>query len=110
MGIVAQLADRVAVMYSGSVVEVAGVRAVFREPRHPYSRALLETVPTIAGGRATFRPIPGAMPALTDPPPGCRFHPRCAAAREECSRVRPAMRAVGEGETVACHLYEAVPR
>jgi len=108
MGIVAQLADRVAVMYSGSVVEIADVRTVFHEPRHPYSKALLETVPTIAGDRTIFRPIPGAMPALTDPPPGCRFHPRCASAFDACPRARPEPRRVGPGQVVACHLYEVV--
>jgi oligopeptide/dipeptide ABC transporter ATP-binding protein len=81
------------------------VSSLFKTPRHPYSRALLETVPTIDGGRTVFRPIPGAMPALTDPPPGCRFHPRCARVVEECSRVKPEPRAVGES-IVACHRPE----
>ena len=103
MGIVAQLADRVAVMYSGRVVESADVSRLFKTPRHPYSRALLETVPTIDGGRTVFRPIPGSMPALTDPPSGCRFHPRCAYVVDECSRVTPEPRAVGEAVVVACH-------
>lgn len=106
MGIVAQLADRVAVMYSGSVVEIADVRTIFREPKHPYSRALLETVPTINGERTIFRPIPGAMPALTDPPPGCRFHPRCPNVFAACSQVRPEPIAVGHRHAVACHCYE----
>jgi oligopeptide/dipeptide ABC transporter ATP-binding protein len=106
MGIVAQLADRVAVMYSGSVVEIADVRTIFREPKHPYSRALLETVPTINGERTIFRPIPGAMPALTDPPPGCRFHPRCPDVFGKCSTVKPGPIAVGHDHTVACHRYE----
>jgi oligopeptide/dipeptide ABC transporter ATP-binding protein len=108
MGVVAQLADRVAVMYSGSVVESADVSSLFKTPRHPYSRALLETVPTIDGGRTVFRPIPGAMPALTDPPPGCRFHPRCARVVEDCARVKPEPRGVGES-IVACHRPEGAP-
>jgi len=105
MGIVAQLADRVAVMYSGSVVEVAGVRTIFEEPKHPYSRALLETVPTITSERAVFRPIPGAMPALTDPPSGCRFHPRCAEVFEPCAKTRPEPTSLTSGHRVACHRY-----
>ena len=108
MGIVAQLADRVAVMYSGSVVEIADVRTIFKQPKHPYSRALLETVPTIDGARTVFRPIPGAMPALTDPPPGCRFHPRCPDVFAPCAQIRPDAIGVGPGHTVACHRYEAV--
>ena len=105
MGIVAQLADRVAVMYSGSVVESADVRSLFREARHPYARALLEAVPTIQGDRTVFRAIPGAMPALTDPPPGCRFHPRCPRALAHCATRRPASLLTAPGHHVACHLY-----
>jgi len=105
MGIVAQLADRVAVMYSGSVVESADVRSLFREARHPYARALLEAVPTIHGSRTIFQAIPGAMPALSDPPAGCRFHPRCPRVLAQCATVRPASVLTGPGHTVACHLY-----
>ena len=105
MGIVAQLADHVAVMYSGSVVECSDVRSLFREAQHPYSRALLETVPTIRGTRAGFRPIPGAVPALTDPPSGCRFHPRCPWVFEACASVKPLAVSTGPGRTVACHRY-----
>jgi peptide/nickel transport system ATP-binding protein len=105
MGIVAQLADRVAVMYSGSIVECSDVRSLFRDAKHPYSRALLETVPTIHGTQASFRPIPGAVPSLTDPPPGCRFHPRCSCVFEPCSRVTPLSIPTGPGHTVACHLW-----
>src|SRR5687768_3574828 len=110
MGIVAQLAERGATMYSGSVVEIADVRTIFKQPKHPYSRALLETVPTIDGARTVFRPIPGAMPALTDPPPGCRFHPRCPDVFAPCAQVRPDPIAIGHAHTVACHRYEAVRR
>ena len=105
MGIVAQLADHVAVMYSGSVVECSDVRSLFKEARHPYSRALLETVPTIHGTQASFRPIPGAVPALTDPPSGCRFHPRCSYVFEPCASVKPHSLRTGPGATVACHRY-----
>jgi peptide/nickel transport system ATP-binding protein len=108
MGIVAQLADRVAVMYSGSVVESADVSSLFNAAKHPYSRALLETVPTLRGDRTVFRPIPGAMPALTDPPAGCRFHPRCPDRFDECERVKPEAIPLGDGRTAACHLYGAV--
>jgi peptide/nickel transport system ATP-binding protein len=105
LGIVAQLADRVAVMYSGSIVECSDVRSLFKDARHPYSRALIETVPTIHGTQASFRPIPGAVPSLTDPPPGCRFHPRCSCVLERCSSVKPLPVLTGPGHTVACHLW-----
>jgi len=105
LGIVAQLADRVAVMYSGSVVESSDVSSLFRAPKHPYAKALLETVPTIHGDHTGFRPIPGAMPALTDPPPGCRFHPRCPDVLPACSTVAPEPLAVARDHIVACHLH-----
>jgi oligopeptide/dipeptide ABC transporter ATP-binding protein len=105
LGIVAQLADRVAVMYSGRVVESADVRRLFRTPRHPYSRALLLAVPTLHGDRTVFRPIPGSMPAITDPPGGCRFHPRCPEVFGPCAAARPGVATVEDGHTVACHLY-----
>jgi len=105
MGIVAQLADRVAVMYSGSIVECSDVRSLFRDARHPYSRALLDTVPTIHGTQTTFHPIPGAVPALTDPPPGCRFHPRCSYVLDACRTVPPLNVSTDSGHAVACHRF-----
>jgi len=109
MGIVAQLTDNVAVMYSGSVVESSDVSSLFREAKHPYSKALLEAVPTIDGNRTIFRPIPGAIPALTDPPDGCRFHPRCSRALEQCSHVTPHAAVTAPDHAVACHLYPGPP-
>jgi peptide/nickel transport system ATP-binding protein len=109
MGIVAQLADSVAVMYSGSVVERAHVSSLFKDAKHPYSKALLEAVPTIHGSETTLRPIPGATPALTDPPTGCRFHPRCPSALEACSRVTPRLVFTGADHSVSCHLYPSRP-
>jgi peptide/nickel transport system ATP-binding protein len=109
MGIVAQLADRVAVMYSGSVVESSDVSRLFKDAKHPYSRALLETVPTIEGGHTAFRPIPGTMPAITDPPSGCRFHPRCPDVLDACSRMKPEPLPLGHDRTAACHLYGSAP-
>ena len=105
LGIVAQLADRVAVMYAGSVVESADARSFFRAARHPYSQALLQAVPTIHGDRTVLRPIPGTMPALAAPPPGCRFHPRCPRVLEACARIKPEPVTTGPGQAVACHLY-----
>jgi peptide/nickel transport system ATP-binding protein len=105
LGIVAQLADRVAVMYSGSVVECGDARSLFKAARHPYSQALLQAVPTIHGDRSVFRPIPGTMPALTDPPAGCRFHPRCPRVLDHCARIKPEPVLAEPGHVVACHLY-----
>jgi peptide/nickel transport system ATP-binding protein len=105
MGIVAQLADRVAVMYSGSIVECTDVRTLFKHARHPYSRALLETVPTMQEARTSFRPIPGAVPALTAPPTGCRFHPRCPYAIDQCASTRPLTVQTDPDHSVACHRH-----
>ena len=109
LGIVAQLADRVAVMYSGSVVETADVASLFDEARHPYAKALLEAVPTIQGSETVLRPIPGSIPAITNPPNGCRFHPRCPRALQDCAKTVPQPLSVGTRHTVACHLYRAAP-
>jgi peptide/nickel transport system ATP-binding protein len=106
LGIVAQLADRVAVMYSGSIVESSDVATLFKAPKHPYSRALLETVPSLHESDMVLRPIRGAMPALTDPPSGCRFHPRCPEVFGPCSQSKPETRSLGLQQTVACHRYE----
>ena len=107
MGVVAQLADSVAVMYSGSIVECSDVANLFKAARHPYSRALLEAVPSIHDGQTILQAIPGSIPALTNPPPGCRFHPRCLRAVDECSRLRPKPISLGPSHSVACHLYQA---
>jgi peptide/nickel transport system ATP-binding protein len=107
MGIVAQLADNVAVMYSGSLVEYSDVASLFKAARHPYSQALLEAVPSIHDGQTILRAIPGGIPALTNPPPGCRFHPRCLRAVDECSRLKPEPISLGPNHSVACHLYQA---
>jgi peptide/nickel transport system ATP-binding protein len=105
MGIVAQLADRVAVMYSGSVVETSDVESLFAEARHPYAKALLEAVPMIDGNETSLRAIPGGMPAITNPPPGCRFHPRCPRVFGPCAHTVPPAVSLGNRHSVACHLY-----
>jgi peptide/nickel transport system ATP-binding protein len=109
LGVVAQLADRVAVMYSGGVVECADAVTLFKRAKHPYSRALLEAVPTIRGDRTVLRPIAGTIPPLTDPPSGCRFQPRCPQALDRCARVVPVATTVAAGQRVACHLYDGGP-
>ena len=106
LGVIAQLCDRVSVMYAGKIVETAPVASLFAEPRHPYTRGLLEAIPSLDEERDPLRVIPGIVPRLVDPPSGCRFHPRCAERFEPCDRLVPRPLAIGPGHRVACHLYE----
>ncbi len=104
LGVIAGIADRVMVMYGGQVVEQAPVRALFADPRHPYTRALLGTVPQLRGRRAgRLRTIEGQPPILRAPPASCPFAPRCAHVTERCRRENPRRRPVAPGHDVACH-------
>jgi len=105
LGIIAQICDRVAVMYAGNIVEQADVRAVFRSPKHPYTQKLLRAIPAAESLGENLEEIPGSVPRLINPPSGCRFHPRCDHATSVCSGKKPIEREVGPGHTVACHLF-----
>lgn len=89
LGLVGELGDRVAVMYAGQIVELAGATAVLRQPRHPYTQALLQSVPRLRGGQERLTAIPGIVPPPGTQPPGCRFAPRCAVAQDACRREAP---------------------
>jgi oligopeptide/dipeptide ABC transporter ATP-binding protein len=101
-GIVARMCDRVAVMYAGRIVESAGVRELFNRPRHPYTVALLNSVPRLERKVERLVSIEGQPPPLYDLPPGCPFAPRCAHAREVCRREYPAEAAVADGHRASC--------
>ena len=105
LGVIAQLCDRVSVMYAGKIVETAPVARLFAEPAHPYTRGLLQAIPLLDEERDSLRVIPGIVPRLVEPPGGCRFHPRCAVRFEPCDRLVPGAVEVGPGHQVACHLY-----
>ena len=102
MGAVAALADRVLVMYAGRIVEEAGVDALFADPRHPYTRGLLASVPRVDIARGALPTIPGAVPDLAHLPPGCAFHPRCPLAEAACRAAVPELAADRSGRRVAC--------
>jgi oligopeptide/dipeptide ABC transporter ATP-binding protein len=102
LGVVAQVADRVAVMYAGRIVEEGPAREVLRAPRHPYTQGLLAASPTLERGRLT--PIPGTVPQLTALPPGCAFEPRCAVRVTECTRGVPELRGASSGHAARCIL------
>jgi oligopeptide/dipeptide ABC transporter ATP-binding protein len=102
LGVVAQICSHVAVMYAGTIVEAGPSRAVFREPTHPYTQALLMAVPSATARRGELKGLPGTLPNLIDPPPGCRFQSRCPRAIAECGRARPADIDVTPEHRVAC--------
>ncbi len=102
MGVIAETAQRVVVMYAGQVVERREVDALFAAPRHPYTAALLDALPERSSGRARLPSIPGVVPGQHDRPEGCLFHPRCRLANDYCRETQPALRADGDG-MVRCH-------
>jgi oligopeptide/dipeptide ABC transporter ATP-binding protein len=106
IGIVAELADRVAVMYAGKIVELAEVLALFSKPLHPYSQGLLKSVPNIRLSDDSLEIMSGSPPDLINPPEGCRFHPRCPHVMDRCRREVPPFGEVQPGRLTACWLYE----
>jgi len=108
LGVVADVADHVAVMYAGRVVERGTVRDVLGRPAHPYTRALLDSVPQLQGNSSMLRPIVGSPPDMAAMPAGCAFHPRCRFATGECRSVPPPRVAVAPGRIAECHHAERV--
>jgi oligopeptide/dipeptide ABC transporter ATP-binding protein len=110
LGLVAELADRVIVMYAGRVVELGDVHTIFNEPRHPYTVGLMNSLARLDMDQEWLKPIPGQPPSLLTPPPGCAFHPRCefSQGRERCRTEVPELRSFGEGgaHRSACHFAE----
>ncbi len=105
LGVVAEMADKIAVMYAGHLVEFADSEKIYYEPKHPYTKALLESIPNTDINDLKLRYIPGSPPDLVDPPKGCRFAPRCPVAREICFKKEPPTFEV-DGVKVKCWLYE----
>jgi oligopeptide/dipeptide ABC transporter ATP-binding protein len=105
LGVVAEVCDRVAVMHAGQIVEVGAVRTIFARPLHPYTQALVRSIPRIDRD-VTMEPIPGMVPSLLAPPPGCRYADRCPRVLDVCRRDRPALRAATPNHDVACHAAE----
>jgi oligopeptide/dipeptide ABC transporter ATP-binding protein len=107
MGIVAEMAERVVVLYAGQVCEIADTRALYSRPRHPYTEALLGAVPRL-DTRKELRVIPGSIPNLIEAPSGCRFHPRCTYARDICHQRVPTLEEVEPGHLVHCHRWREI--
>ena len=106
LGIIAEMCDRVAVMYSGNIVEYALALDLFKNPRHPYTQGLLAAIPRIEKRDQKLRVIRGMVPNLIYPPSGCRFHPRCDERMEICDKVKPKLHEIGNKYFVACHLFD----
>jgi peptide/nickel transport system ATP-binding protein len=107
LAVVHHIADRVAVMYLGRVVETAPAAALFKSPQHPYTRALLAEAPTLKAEKKRFIAIEGEIPSPLNPPSGCHFHPRCPHAMPRCRESPPPLRTVAPGHAAACHLMAA---
>jgi peptide/nickel transport system ATP-binding protein len=112
LGVIAEISDEVAVMYAGQIVEYASAQQLFEQPLHPYTAGLLDSRPRLEDAieKKRLRPVLGAVPNPTNHPTGCRFHPRCPYATEECHTQPPEMREVFPGHRVACHWAESIMR
>jgi oligopeptide/dipeptide ABC transporter ATP-binding protein len=108
LGVVASVADRIAVMYAGRIVEHGSVHALYERPAHPYTRALIDSIPKHHGRGEALKTIKGLPPNLTRIPPGCPFHPRCPLRQDVCSSDLPAPISLGDGRVSACHFAREV--
>jgi peptide/nickel transport system ATP-binding protein len=108
MGVIAETADRVAVMYAGRIAEIGPVRDVIKQPLHPYTKGLMGSIPSLTGEADRLVQIPGSMPRLTAIPSGCAFHPRCPRAFVPCPTFRPELQGEQHSQ-VACWLYHPFP-
>jgi peptide/nickel transport system ATP-binding protein len=106
LGVVEHLSDRVVIMYLGRVVEIAPTEALFDQPNHPYTTALLREVPRLETRHSRFQPVEGEIPSPLDPPGGCHFHPRCPHAMPRCSEQAPALKPIAPQRWSACYLNE----
>jgi oligopeptide/dipeptide ABC transporter ATP-binding protein len=107
LGVIAEMADRVAVMYAGNIVEYTDASTLFYQPKHPYTVGLLNCYPVVDGPRKQLESIEGTVPDLINPPTGCRFHPRCKYTMPICREREPQLQPMAAGHLVSCHLYDA---
>lgn len=106
LGIIAEMCDRVAVMYSGNIVETAPAAPLFKDPKHPYTKGLIAAIPKLDSQKEKLETIRGSVPNLIYPPKGCRFHPRCDERMEVCDEVKPKLKETEDNHFVACHLFD----
>lgn len=109
IAVIAEVTDRMGVMYAGKMVETGPTIDIFHNPKHPYAFLLLSSTPSITGPRRKLAPLEGEPPNLLDPPDGCRFHPRCPFVTDQCRTEEPTLVDIGGGHRVACWNWESVP-
>lgn len=107
LSLLVEISDRISIMYAGEIVEKAPARELFENPLHPYTLGLMNSFPSISGVKQKLMGIPGSPPDLVDPPPGCKFHPRCSRAMPVCSQRVPESRQLTASHSVACHLFQS---
>jgi len=108
ISVIAQTCDELAVMYAGKLVELSDVDTMFESPLHPYTDALISAFPSIKGEKRQLKSIVGTPPDLINPPPGCKFNPRCPHAQEICRTAEPELKRIGDNHSVACHFWEEI--
>jgi len=108
LGVVAEVCERIGVMYAGNIVEIGSTDDIFAQPLHPYTQGLMNSIPKLTGSATRLEVIVGSVPNLLYPPAGCRFHTRCPFAMEICRQVKPLLCKIDEDHQVACHLYGKV--
>lgn len=106
--VVAELSDKIAIMYAGKIVEYGDTFQIFEKPKHPYTRALLKSIPKMQGAKTRLTYISGSVPDLTGPVPACRFYDRCSYAQRKCAEVEPKIEEVDPNQSVACHFWRDV--
>jgi len=109
LSVVGETCDKVAIMYAGKIAEYASVKEIFRSPKHPYTQGLLGSFPSIKGTKERLQSIPGNPPDLIDPPPACRFNPRCRYSKRVCTMEDPVLMESSKGHFVACHMANRHP-
>jgi len=106
-GVVAELSDKIGVMYAGDLVEYASARGILKHPKHPYTIGLIGSLPEVAERQTRLKVIKGSVPSLIDPPKGCKFEPRCPHSMNVCRKEKPEIIEIEENHFVACHLFKS---
>ncbi len=105
LSVIAEVCDRVGVMYAGNIVEIGDTFTIFKNPKHPYTNGLMQAIPIMTEKKEELKYIRGSVPNLIYPPSGCRFHPRCDYMMDICKKEKPKLKEIERGHFVACHLY-----